>query len=520
MSKEKTGTIDADIHISIDGTHRKLAARHLQMIAIGGTIGTGLFLKSGDMIAESGALGSLLAYCIAGISVFCVVMSLGEMATLIPISGSFNAYAERFVDPALGFASGWMYWFQWAMVLPLELTACYQFLKFWTTDNIHPWVYYLSIITLLLLINVFTVSGFGEVEYWLSLLKILAIVVFIVTGVIVIFGQGKGFHIYYAEGSGGPFGQDGPLAIASSMVSACFAFGGTELIGVTAGEAQNPRQAVPRAINGTFWRILIFYLVTMVLIGMIVPASVFMQLLADDPKNGLARSPFVLVFTLAKIPAADHIMNAVGLVAVLSAGNSAVYACSRTLLSLCNNQQGPRFLAKTSKNGVPVLAIVITCSFGLFSLVGTLFGEGAVFNFLINLVGMNIIMTWLVIAVAHIQFRKAYEMQGYRLEDLPYRSLVGVVGDYISIFGNLTVIILAYFGGIFRGKQEFVWIKFFNTYCGLAIYPILFFGYKLYTKKPFVNPNEADLQTGRVAYEEEREDIPKSALKKWIHFLA
>jgi amino acid permease len=149
-----------------------------------------------------------------------------------------------------------------------------------------------------------------------------------------------------------------------------------------------------------------------------------------------------------------------------------------------------------------------------------LFGEGAVFNFLINLVGMNIIMTWLVIAVAHIQFRKAYERQGYRLEDLPYRSVVGVVGDYISIFGNIAVIVLAYFGNIFRGKQEFVWIKFFNTYCGLVLYPILYFGYKIYTKKSMVDPSEADLHTGRVVYDDEMEEKPKSTFKKWIHFLA
>lgn len=158
--KEKNNTIEP---LSIvEGTHRQLEGRHLQMIAIGGTIGTGLFVNSGDLIAKAGALGALLAYLIAGISVFCVVMSLGEMATLIPVSGSFNAYAERFVDPALGFTSGWTYWFQWVMTLPIELQACASFLQFWL-PGVSIWYWYMGILAILLVVNLFSVKGYGEV---------------------------------------------------------------------------------------------------------------------------------------------------------------------------------------------------------------------------------------------------------------------------------------------------------------------------------------------------------------------
>lgn len=169
-----------------------------------------------------------------------------------------------------------------------------------------------------------------------------------------------------------------------AMVGACFAFGGTELVGITAGEAKNPRKTVPTAINGTFWRIMIFYITSIFLIGLIVPATYLETLVT---KSALLKSPFVIAFQYAHIPAADHIMNFVGLVAVFSAANSSIYASSRTMMSLCNAGQGPRILARTSKGGVPVGAILISASFGLLSLMGSLVGDGTLFRWMVNMVG-------------------------------------------------------------------------------------------------------------------------------------
>ncbi|KAJ3267514.1 hypothetical protein HDV01_004872, partial [Terramyces sp. JEL0728] len=213
-----------------EGIHRGLQSRHLTMIAIAGTIGTGLFLKSGDVISHAGALGALLAYVLAGISVFCVVMSLGEMATMIPVSGSFSEYAGRFIDPAAGFAFGWMYWFQWLLTFPVEIQAAAGFVGHWS-DFIkqNPWYMFVVLTLLLTFINLVAVTGFGEAEYWMSFIKIITIVVFIFVAIgILITNRKYGFQTYTAGGSK-PF-ENGGWGILGAMVSASFAFGGTELV--------------------------------------------------------------------------------------------------------------------------------------------------------------------------------------------------------------------------------------------------------------------------------------------------
>lgn len=393
-------------------------------------------------------------------TVFCVVMSLGEMATLIPISGSFNSYAARFVDPALGFTSGWTYWFQWVMSLPLELMAATSFLNYWM-PNVNQYFLFGLLLTILLGLNLFSVKGYGETEYWLSLTKVLAIILFIVAGFVIVFRDNLGFSSWSVGTPAGPFIDRGGPGILKAMVGACFAFGGTELVGITAGEAANPRVAVPKAINGTFYRITIFYIVSVFLIGLILPASYLKDLMNA---SSLAKSPFVLAFKKANIPAADHIMNFVGFIAVFSAANSSVYASSRTMMSLCQSGSGPAFLAKVSSGGVPVAAVLISSFFGGISFLGKIFGDGVIFDWLVNCIGLTIIVTWMCISISHIRFRWAYVHQGYKIQDLPYKSPIGIVGDYISLFLNTLVI---FFSGtadyIFFG-QPFVFKSFVVLY--------------------------------------------------------
>ncbi|KAJ3272718.1 hypothetical protein HDV01_005354, partial [Terramyces sp. JEL0728] len=347
--EEKTPKLDV-FEEQPEGIHRGLQSRHLTMIAIAGTIGTGLFLKSGDVISHAGALGALLAYVLSGIAVYCVVMSLGEMATMIPVSGSFNEYAGRFIDPAAGFAFGWMYWFQWLLTFPVEIQAAAGFFSYWVPFiGENPWYMFVILTVILTFINLIAVTGFGETEYWLSFIKIFTIVVFIFVAIgILITNRKYGFQTYTAGGSK-PF-ENGGWGILGAMVSASFAFGGTELVGITAGEAANPGKSVPRAINGTFWRISIFYFTTIFLIGLILSSS---QLAELAVKGGLDKSPFVFTLKTAGIEFASEIINFVALVAVVSAANSSVYACSRTMMALCQTGKGPAFLGKNDKRGVP-----------------------------------------------------------------------------------------------------------------------------------------------------------------------
>ncbi|KAJ3308564.1 hypothetical protein HDV04_001151 [Boothiomyces sp. JEL0838] len=462
------------------------------MIAIAGTIGTGLFLKSGDVIAHAGALGALMAYVLSGISVYCVVMSLGEMATMIPVSGSFNEYAGRFIDPALGFAFGWMYWFQWLLTFPVEIQAAAGFFSHWSGfigDN--PWYMFVVLTVLLTFINLIAVTGFGETEYWLSFAKIFAIALFIIVAIgVLIFNRNYGFKTYTADGSA-PF--------------------------LNGGWAANPAKSVPRAINGTFFRIAIFYFTTIFLIGLIMNATQ-LAVLADANK-------------LAGIDFASELINFVALVAVTSAANSSVYACSRTMMSLCQSGKGPAFLGKNDKRGVPFLqtVIVATLGFAVFFILGKNDKRGVPFfqtlivatlgfcvffitlipsskddvdlghdpfDLLVNCVGSCILMAWTMISVTHIRFRAALQAQGVPLSDLIYVSPVGVVGDYISIIINVMAIFFSGTSGYFQGTSSFAWIDFLDSYLIILAYPLLYIVYKVVVRTKFIPLNEIDLVTG------------------------
>ncbi|KAI8897997.1 amino acid permease/ SLC12A domain-containing protein [Globomyces pollinis-pini] len=504
-----------------EGTKRKLQSRHIQMIAIGGTIGTGLFIGSGKTLAAVGPLGTLIAYLIAGAAVFCVVMSLGEMATMIPVTGSFNEYAARFHSPALGFTSGWAYWFNWAMTLPIELQACGMFLAYWFPNVPQIW-FYMIVLVSLLLINLFTVKGFGEVEYWLSLIKVLAIVIFIFVGVYVIVGQNVGFS-NYSNGKGA-FAGTGFWAVVGKLPNAVFAFGGTELVGITAGEAANPRRSVPRAIKGTFFRVSVFYFLSIAIMGLAIPYDYADAI--TDSSSKVSASPFVAVMAKAKIFGADHFINFIALVAVYSAGNSSLYASSRTMMALCKKGYGPASLSTTSSNGVPVVQLLIVSCFGLVTILTTVVGADVVFTWLMNMVGNMIGISWLLISVCHVYFRKAYVAQGLKLEDLPYRSPIGVAGDYFSIAFILFVLIFAGITDVIQGA-EFVFLTdsgFLANYIYLVPIGFLYVtGIVVYGGKA-IDPKEVDLVTGHVDNHDEQfahiNSKPQSSWDKFVETFA
>ncbi|KAJ3397970.1 hypothetical protein HDU92_000071 [Lobulomyces angularis] len=538
MEKTDDITHSNNNHDQHEGTERKLEGRHLTMIAIGGTIGTGLFLNSGALMSTVGALGLLLAYFISGTAVFFVVCSLGEMATLIPISGSFNSYASRFVDPALGFTSGWNYFFSWVITLPLELQAAASFLNRWL-PNVNQYALMAILLAVLVLVNCFAVDGFGEVEYWLSIVKILAIVFFIVAGFIAL-GKGIGgtfmYNLTMEQGlklnpplnltadAGGPFlGAPAGLALKNiivAMIGACFSFGGTEIVGITAGEAKNPRKAVPRAINGTFWRIMIFYIISVFLIGLLLPAT-FDKFQSEDK---ISKSPFVFALSAAKIPGVEDFMNAICLVAVISTANSSIYASARSLMALAQEDRAPAIFAKTSKNGVPYLSVALTVLIGCIAFSGSLFGDGVVFNWLINVSGSTIIVTWWMINLTHLRFRKAYKAQGYRLQDLPYRALFFPYGCYFGLFFTGAVVILNPILGAIDDDGTFSLKSFLGSFITLPVYLIIFIGWKLVKKTKVVPLMDVDLDTGNINIHAKEmgifEEKPKTGFAKMINFLA
>ncbi|KAI8901091.1 amino acid permease/ SLC12A domain-containing protein [Globomyces pollinis-pini] len=485
------------------------------MIAIGGTIGTGLFIGSGLVLGAVGPLGTLLNFVIAGMMVFCVCMSLGEMATMIPVTGSFNEYAARFHSEAFGFTSAWVYWFIWAVVFPVELQACGVFLNYWL-PNVHPVWFYMGILIILLATNLFTVAGFGEVEYWLSFIKVFAIVIFIFVALFVIFGQNLGFANYNVRD--GVFAGAGFWKLLSKLPSAVFAFGGTELVGITAGEAANPRKSIPQAIKGTFIRVSLFYVLTIFLMGLAIPYNYL-----DNVEKGakVSISPFIAVMVKASIPGADHFINFISFVAVFSAGNSALYASSRTMMALCKKGYGPKMLSKTSANGVPVLQLLITASFGLLTLLTVVFGAEEIFIWMVNLLGNLIGVAWLFICICHVYFRRAYIAQGKKVEDLPYVSPVGVIADYIVIALLLFVLIFAgitdYFLGapfILGGTTGFV----ANYIYLLPVVALYICGISMFGAS-VKSPMEVDLVTGHVDSHDKEFENDKGPTTTWGKFI-
>lgn len=458
---------------------RGLKARHLTMIALGGSIGTGLFLASGSAIAEAGPGGALLAYIAVGIMVYFLMTSLGELATYMPETGSFNTYASRFVDPSLGFALGWNFWFNWAITIASELAAATLIIKYWFPDSpSNLWSFlFLAIIFGL---NLLSVKGYGESEYWFALIKIAVVIIFLIVGVLMIFGimggsKPTGFSNFTLDG--GPF-HGGFLAFLGIFMAAGYSFQGTELVGIAAGESENPRENVPKAIKQIFWRILLFYIFAIFVIGMLIPFT-HPSLMQAGIEN-IAVSPFTLVFEKAGFAFAAAIMNAVILTSVLSAGNSGMYASTRVLWVLAKEGKAPKFLEKLNKRGVPINALLVTCAVGMLAFLASFFGDGVVYLWLLNASGMCGFITWLGIAISHYRFRRAFVAQGRDLSELPYKAKWFPLGPLFAFALCMFVIIGQNFKA-FTG-ETIDWYGVLVSYIGIPLFLGVWLGYKFVYK--------------------------------------
>jgi len=425
---------------------RKLRGRHLQMIAIGGSIGTGLFVGSGKVLAQGGPASVVIAYSIIGIMLYCTVHALGEMAVVFPVAGSFSAYSTRFLDPAWGFAMGWNYAMQWLIVLPLELVAARLTLEFWNHGRLETHGFIALFLIIIFVINLFGVSGYGEAEFVFSSLKVLAIVGFILLGIIINIGGGPFETGPYAGYIGGRFWRDpgafnnGLKGLCSVFVSAAFAFAGTELIGLAAAETQNPRKSLPTAVRQVFWRITLFYVISLTIVGLLVPHT-DPNLLNPGHRVDTNTSPFVIAIKNAGIQGLDSVMNAVILISVLSVGNAAVYGSSRTLASLAEQKQAPRIFAYVDRRGRPIVAVLTACIFGLLGFVGATNQSAEVLDWLLAISGLSSIFTWCSICLAHVRFRKGWHVQGHSLDELAFTSQPGVVGSWLGVLLNVLVLI-------------------------------------------------------------------------------
>ncbi|MCL6246311.1 amino acid permease [Acinetobacter sp. ANC 4945] len=476
---------------------RKLGARHLNMIAIGGSIGTGLFLASGATIANAGPGGALLAYCLIGIMIYFLMTSLGELATHNPTSGAFFTYGTKYVEGGFGFALGWNYWYNWAITVAFELVAVQFIMKFWFPDI--PGFYWSAIfLAIVFAINALTVKGFGESEFFFSLVKVLAIVAFIIIGLFMIgkimLTPGVETFANWSKGEA-PF-VGGLSALIGVAMIAGFSFQGTEMVGVAAGESKDPEKTIPIAIKQIFWRILLFYIVCIFIIGTLIAYDDPRLLQAASSEN-IALSPFTLLYEKAGFAFAASVMNAVILTAILSAGNSGMYSSTRMLFDMARKGSAPKVFGRLDARGVPMNALYATTAIAALCFLTTFIGEQAVFNWLLNMSGMCGFIVWLGIAVSHYRFRKGYLAQGNKLEDLAYRAKFFPFAPWFAFILCAIVVLGQNYQAVLDGE----WLAVVSTYIGIFLFLAIWFGYKWKHKTKLVSYQEMDVKPMKVDQE-------------------
>ena len=466
--------------LSLSNTlQRNFNTRMLSMITIGGSIGTGIFLASGNAISVAGPGGTMLAYLITGVMVYFLMTSLGEMAAFMPVTGSFYVYASKFVDPALGYALAWNYWYGWAITVASEISAVSLIMHFWFPHS-PSWLWSILFLMSVIGFNAFSARIFGETEYWLSLIKVMVIIVFIVAGAGIILGatQPHAIGFKYWHIGDAPF-HGGILAVFGAFMIAGFSFQGTELIGIVAGESVNPHETIPKAVKQVFWRILLFFVLAMFVISLLIPYTSHQLIISDA-----TMSPFTLVFKQCGVTFAAALINSVILVAILSAGNTGMYAASRMLWSLAKEGHLPAVFSKVNKRGVPMVALLMTTLVSMLAFLSSFFGNGTIYFWLINAASLSGFIAWIGIAISHYRFRKAYLKQGKSLAELPYVAK-GYPYSTMCAFSLCLIIILGQNYKLFMGHY-IDWHMLLISYIGLPGFLLLWLGYKWINKTKVV----------------------------------
>ncbi|KAH3666800.1 hypothetical protein OGAPHI_003249 [Ogataea philodendri] len=495
----------------------QLGSFQMQMISLGGSIGTGLFLGSAQSLKDGGAGGVLICYSVISIMVFCMVHSLAELACNFPVPGAFSYYATTFIDPSWGFAISWNYVMQWLVLLPLELSAASITFKFWDGFPIGDGYLITAFFLMMILINMLPVKIYGFAEVVFSVTKIIAILGFLVTGLVILFGGvpnhdailGRYWH------DPGPFTPSGFKGIVAVFVTAAFSFSGTELCGLCAAETPNPVKSIPKASKQVFWRILFFYISSLTLVGFLVPYNE-PRLMGRD-ESGANSSPFVIAIRNAGIPVLPSIMNVAILISILSVGNSAIYATSRTLVSLAQAGMAPKSFGYIDQGGRPMVAILVTLAFGCLSYL-SLVGNGAqiLFSWLLSLSGLSSLLTWCSIGLSLIRFRAGIAAQGQTTKDLNYVSTTGLGGAWICFGFGVVVLVAQLWIAVMPVQGTSSAEKFFKVYLGAFVVAIFFAAHKGYVywqtgRVQFgINPAHMDVFSGRLEMEQQA-----LAAKKW-----
>ncbi|CAN6664415.1 basic amino-acid permease [Trichomonascus vanleenenianus] len=483
---------------------RQLKARHMAMISLGGTIGSGLFIGTADSLSQAGPVGALIGFLFMGSLAYSITQSLGEMTTYIPVTGSFTAFSTRFISPSFGAALGWLYWFSWALTFAVEINAAAMVLNYWT-DAVPNAAWIAIFFVVITLLNLCAVKFYGEIEFWVALVKVVAVVGWIIYAFCMVCGAGKtgpvGFRYWRNPGPWGPgiyvknVNSGRFLGWLSSLVNAAFTYQGTELVGIAAGESSNPRKNVPKAINKVFYRIVVFYICSIILMGLLVPYN-DPQLESDD--SYIASSPFVIAIINSGTKVLPSIFNAVILSTVLSAGNSDVYYGSRILYALAETGVAPKWFKWCNKQNVPVFGVILTAVFGLFAFLNVSNSATTVFNWLLNISAVGGMIGWCAISFCHIRFMQGLKVKGIDRNSLPFTAKWAPYSTWYAFIANFCIVFLQGFSCFFNFSAD----TFLTAYISLFIFVALWIIFQVVFRCPFmIKLEDMDFDSGRLEVE-------------------
>ena len=517
---------------------KDLKARHISMIAIGGSIGTGLLIGTGNSLYTAGPMSMFIAYAFVGVLVFFTMAALGEMASYIPLDG-FTSYASRYCDPALGFAVGYAYLCKYLILPPNQLTAAALVIQYWLDrEQVNPGVWITIFLVIIVAMNFIGVKFFGEFEFWLSTFKVIVMIGLIILLFVIMLGGGPthdrlGFRFYDHPGAFKPYSKsiDGSkgkfVAFVAVLVYALFAYLGIELTGIVAAEAANPRKSIPKAIKLTMYRIIVFYLVTIFLLGMCVAYDDPLLKKAKTSGTGAAASPYVVAIINSGIKALPHIFNACVLMFVFSACNSDLYVASRTLYGLAIDNKAPKIFAVTNRWGVPYYSLLMSSCFCLLAYMSVSSGSAKIFNYFVNVVSIFGLLSWISILITYLCFFRAVKAQNVDRSRFAYRAPFQPYGSYFTLAFCILIAFIKNFTVFLN--HHFDYKNFITGYIGIPVFVISYFGYKFVKKTKIWKPEEVDLYTfkaaideeeeqGKIADAERRERLKNSKTKGWDWF--
>ncbi|KAK6214556.1 hypothetical protein LQW54_004277 [Pestalotiopsis sp. IQ-011] len=515
----ETATADIDHFAEVREVRQGLKQRHIQMISLAGAIGTGLFLGSGSALAKGGPLGAFLGYTFTGVLASSVALAAGELGALVPLNGGIVRYSELFVDPALSFAVGWNVVYFYLTSCPNEIVAAAVLIEYWLTINNAIWV---TVFNILVIISCsLFVRVYGELEFGFSMLKIMLIVFVNILALVVTCGGGPsgeaiGFRYWHTPGLfvqylGLPGATGRFLGFWSTFSTAIYSYSGIETISISAAEVECPRRAIPQAAKRIFWRILLFYVVSIFMITLVVAS--------DDPSllsaSKTAASPFVIAATNSGIKYVPSIINAIVITSAWSAANSGMLSGSRTLFGLARENRAPKIFTRLNRFGIPYVSVGLFSLFLCLAYMTLSASASLVFEWLVNLVSVAALVNWSIILITYLRFQYGCRAQGIDRRELPWAAPLQPYLSWASLAMFVLLLLTSGYTTFLKGHWDTE--VFVSSYINIPIIFVLYFGYKLVKKTSVIPLKDIPVRTFITIANENPEPppAPKRGLQKF-----